>query len=105
MVRSREYTKQAFRLIDRVSEYERAGMAGRYYGVTGEVYKEIDAWQLSVRNYPRRWEVHNALGLVYIDYGQYEGGAEGGAESSSVAAKRGTALSTAIGRLHVSGSA
>jgi tetratricopeptide (TPR) repeat protein len=70
MARSREYAGQTFRLIDRVSEYERAQIAP-YYRATGEVYKEIDAWQSSIRNYPRIWSFHNQLGVVYIDLGQY----------------------------------
>lgn len=78
MVRSREYTKQALHLTDRVSEYERAQIAARYYGATGEVYKEIDAWQLSIRTYPRSEVFHNELGLIYIDLGQYEEGLKEG---------------------------
>jgi tetratricopeptide (TPR) repeat protein/predicted Ser/Thr protein kinase len=82
MARSREYAKQAFRLIGRVSEYERAQIAPYYYRVTGEVYKEIDAWQLSIRNLPRRWEFHNQLGLIYVDLGRYEEGLKEGREAS-----------------------
>jgi eukaryotic-like serine/threonine-protein kinase len=82
MARSREYAKRAFSLIDRVSEFERAQIAPYYYRATGEVYKEIDAWQLSIRNYPRRWEFHNQLGLVYIDLGQYDEGLKEGLEAA-----------------------
>jgi eukaryotic-like serine/threonine-protein kinase len=82
MARSREYAKQAFGLIDRVSEFERAQIAPYYYRATGEVYKEIDAWQLGIRNYPRRWEFHNQLGLVYVDLGQYEEGLKEGLEGA-----------------------
>ena len=78
MARSREYAKQAFGLIDRVSEYERAQIAPYYFRATGEVYKEIDAWQLSIRNYPRNWILHNQLGLVYVDLGQYDEGLKEG---------------------------
>jgi len=86
MARSREYAKRAFHLIDRVSEYERAQIAPYYYRATGEVYKEIDAWQLSIRNYPRRWEFHNQLGLVYIDLGQYDEGLKEGLEGARLQA-------------------
>jgi len=86
MARSREYAKQAFGLIDRVSEYERAQIAPYYYRATGEVYKEIDAWQLSIRNYPRRWEFHNQLGVVYIDVGQYDEGLKEGLEAARLQA-------------------
>ena len=61
MARSAEYAKQAFRLIDRVSEYERAEIAPYYYRATGELDKEIDACQLGIRNYPRNWGFHNQL--------------------------------------------
>ena len=62
MARSREYAKQAFRLIDRVSEYERDEITPHYYyRATGELDKEIDAYQLGIRNYPRYWVFHNQL--------------------------------------------
>jgi eukaryotic-like serine/threonine-protein kinase len=86
MARSREYAKQAFRLIDRVSEYERAQIAPYYYRATGEVYKEIDAWQSSISNYPRNWIFHNQLGLVYVDLGQYEEGLKEGLEGARLQA-------------------
>ena len=70
MARSAEYAKQAFLLIDRVSEYERTGITAYYYRATGELDKEIDAYQLGVRNYPRDWGFHNQLSLIYIDEGQ-----------------------------------
>jgi tetratricopeptide (TPR) repeat protein len=74
MASSRKYAKEAFRLVDRVSDYERAQIVPFYYRATGEVYKQIDALQLSIRNYPRRWEFPNQLGVVYVDLGQYEEG-------------------------------
>jgi tetratricopeptide (TPR) repeat protein len=82
MARSREYARKAFRLVDRVSEYERAPIAPYYYRATGEVYKEIDAWQVSIRSLPRRWEFHNQLGLIYVDLGQYEEGLKEGQEAA-----------------------
>ncbi len=84
MARSREYGKQAFRLIDRVSEYERAQIAPYYYRATGELYKEIDALQSSIRNYPQRWEFPNQLGVRYVDLGQYEEGLKQGLEGTRV---------------------
>jgi serine/threonine protein kinase/tetratricopeptide (TPR) repeat protein len=86
MARSRDYAKQAFRLVGRVSEYERAQIAPYYYRATGEVYKEIDAWQLSIRNLPRRWEFHNQLGLIYVDLGRYEEGLKEGLEATGLQA-------------------
>jgi eukaryotic-like serine/threonine-protein kinase len=82
MARSAEYAKQAFRLIDRVSESERAEITPYYYRSTGELDKEIDAWQQAVRDYPRNWVFHNQLGLIYVDEGQYEEGLKEAAEGS-----------------------
>ena len=79
---ARKYEKQAFRLVDRVSDYERAQIVPAYYRVTGEVYKEIDALQLSIRNYPQRWEFPNQLGVRYVDLGQYEEGLKQGLEGT-----------------------
>ena len=74
MVRSAEYAKQAFALIDRASEYERAEIAPYYYRATGEVDKEIDAWKQAARDFPQNWIYHNQLGLIYVDGGKYEDG-------------------------------
>jgi serine/threonine protein kinase/tetratricopeptide (TPR) repeat protein len=82
MASSRKYEQQAFRLVDRVSEYERAQIVPAYYRVTGEVYKEIDALQLGIRNYPQRWEFPNQLGVRYVDLGQYEEGLKQGLEGT-----------------------
>jgi eukaryotic-like serine/threonine-protein kinase len=81
---TRKYTTQAFRVSEHVSEFERNQIAGRYYGITGEVHKEINAWESNARNYPRRWEIHNQLGLVYIDNGQYEEGLKASLKASEV---------------------
>jgi tetratricopeptide (TPR) repeat protein len=86
MGRSREYAKQAFRLIDGVSEFERAKIIPYYYRATGEVDKEIDSYQMSIRTYPRSWDFHNQLGLVYIDLGQYEEGLKEGLEAARLEA-------------------
>lgn len=74
MERSAEYAKQAFLLIDRVSDYERTGITAYYYRATGELDKEIDAYQLGVRDYPGNWGFHNQLSVIYIDEGRYEEG-------------------------------
>jgi eukaryotic-like serine/threonine-protein kinase len=81
--RSREYLKRAFSLIDRVSEYERDYITAEYYYlVTAELDKAIDAWRLSIRNYPRSEIFHNELSLIYIDLGQYEEGLKEGLEAA-----------------------
>ncbi|HUA20021.1 MAG TPA: protein kinase [Bryobacteraceae bacterium] len=74
MARSEEYAKKAFSLSDRVSDYERAEITAYYYRATGEVDKEIDAWQSAARNYPREWSFHNQLSLINVDLGRYEEG-------------------------------
>jgi len=84
--RSRECYKQAFRLIDRVSEYERANIVPSYYAAVGEIGKQIDAYQLAIRNYPRSWTFHNSLSNIYIDLGQYEEGLKEGLEASRLQA-------------------
>jgi tetratricopeptide (TPR) repeat protein len=86
MARGREYAKQALRLIDRVSEYERDYIAGRYYWATGELDKSIDAYQLGVRNFPRIWNFHHQLSMSYIDLGQYEEGLKEGLEATRLQA-------------------
>ena len=81
MARSAEYAKQAFLLIDRVSDYERTSITAYYYRATGELDKEIDAYQLGVREYPRNWGFHTQLSLIYIDEGRYEEGLKEGLEA------------------------
>ena len=83
--RSREYSKQAFSLIGRVSEYERDEIAPAYYEARGELDKAMDAYRLGVRNYPRHWGFHNDLSTIYIDLGQYEEGLKEGLEAARLA--------------------
>jgi predicted Ser/Thr protein kinase len=86
--RSREYLKRAFSLINQVSEYERDYITAEYYYlVTAELDKAIDAWRLSIRNYPRSEIFHNELSLVYIDLGQYEEGLKEGLEAAKLLAQ------------------
>jgi tetratricopeptide (TPR) repeat protein len=85
---SREYLKKAFSLIDRVSEYERDYITAEYYYlVTGELDRAMDAWRLSIRNYPRSEVFHNELSLIYIDMGQYEDGLKEGLEAARLQGK------------------
>ena len=80
--RSTEDAKRAFSLIDRVSDTERTDITAYYYRFTGELDKEIDAWQLSARNYPRNWGPHNQISVTLIDMGQFEEGLKEGRESA-----------------------
>jgi len=81
MARSAEYGKRAFALVDRVSEFERASITAYYYRATGEVDKEIDAWQAGARNYPREWSFPNQLSVIYVDLGRYEDALKEGLEA------------------------
>ena len=86
MERSAQYAKQAFLLVDRVSEYERASITAYYYRATGELDKEIDAYQLGESKYPQNWSFHTQLSLIYIDEGRYEEGLKEGLESARLEA-------------------
>jgi len=81
MERSAQDAKRAFSLIDHLSESERTSITAYYYRSTGELDKEIDAWQLSARSYPRNWGPHNQLSVTYIDMGRFEEGLKEGVES------------------------
>jgi tetratricopeptide (TPR) repeat protein len=76
--RAVEYGRKAFALIDRVSEYERDGIAAHYYELTGELDKAIEAYRVGIGNYPREWGFPNKLSLIYIDLGQFEEGLKEG---------------------------
>ncbi len=80
--RSTEDAKRAFSLVDRVSDTERTDITAYYYRFTGELDKEIDAWQLSARNYPRNWGPHNQISLTLIDMGHFEEGLTEGREAA-----------------------
>ena len=86
IARTREYWKQAFRLVDRVSEYERDEIVPHYYEATGDLHKAIDAHQSGIRDYPRAWEFHNNLSVKYIDEGRYEEGLKEGLEATRLQA-------------------
>jgi len=80
--RSREYSRKAFGLIDRVSEYERDIITAVYYSYDGQSDKAIDAFRLGIQNYPRFWGFHNNLSAEYIDQGQFEEGLKEGREAA-----------------------
>ena len=84
LARSRDYAKRAFGLIDKASEFERDEITPYYYRATGEVDKEIDGWQLAVRNYPREWTFHNQLSVDYVDVGRYEEGLKEALEAAQL---------------------
>jgi tetratricopeptide (TPR) repeat protein/predicted Ser/Thr protein kinase len=81
VAKEREYQGKAFGLIDRVSEFERALIAGLYYNDAGVLDKAVDAYRLGIRNYPRYWGFHNSLSDVLVSQGQYEEGLREGLEA------------------------
>ena len=88
IARSQENAKQAFRLIDQVSEYERNQITPFYYQqVTQEIDKAIDAYQVGSRQFPRWWGFHNNLGEIYVGLGRYEEGLKEGLEGSRLQPK------------------
>jgi len=84
--REAEYSRKAFALIDRVSEYERDYIAAGYYESTGQSDKAIDAYRLGIQSYPRYWGFHNDLSNEYIDLGQFEEGLKEGLEATGLQA-------------------
>ncbi len=81
--RSVEYAKKALSLSNRVSEMERTEITAYYYRATGELDKEIDAYQQAARTIAyRNWSFHNQLAVVYIDLGRYEDGLQEGLEAA-----------------------
>ena len=87
MDRRAEYAKRAYSLVDRVSAAERTTITAYYYRATGEVDKEIDAYQLATQSYINRWGPYNQLSLVYIDTGRFEEGLKEGQEASRLEPK------------------
>jgi eukaryotic-like serine/threonine-protein kinase len=86
MTRSRDYAGKAFRLVDRVSEFERDQIAPNYYMATGESKKAIDAYRLGIRDYPRWWGAHNNLSTLLVDLGRYEEALKEGLEATRLQA-------------------
>ncbi|KAA6465202.1 tetratricopeptide repeat protein [Acidobacteria bacterium AB60] len=83
MERSGAYARKAFSMVDRVSEIERTEITAYYYRATGDLNKEIDTYEIAVRdNYPRVWSFHNQLALTYNDMGRFEDGLREGLEAS-----------------------
>ena len=70
--RQLEYSKKAFALIDRVSEYERDQIAAAHYATLGESDKAIDAERSGIANYPRDWGFPNNLSENLMNLGQFE---------------------------------
>src|SRR5581483_5150376 len=82
MGRSAEFARKAFSMADRVSEIERTEITAYFYRATGELDKEVDTYQIAVRDhYPRVWSYHNQLALTFNDMGRFEDGLREGLEA------------------------
>jgi eukaryotic-like serine/threonine-protein kinase len=72
---AQENAKRAYELRGEISERERLGIKAIYYwGVTGDLEKARDAYELLLRTYPRDSGAHFNLGNVYQGLGQLEEG-------------------------------
>jgi len=70
---SREESRKAYELVDRVSEREKFLIRSSYYGgVTGEWEKQIQELETWKRTYPRDWEPLNQLANKYTLVGPFE---------------------------------
>ncbi len=68
-----QYRKKAFELRDRVSERERFYISAHYYeGVTGEIEKVKETYELWKQTYPRDTIPRNNLAVQYDIIGQYD---------------------------------
>jgi serine/threonine protein kinase/tetratricopeptide (TPR) repeat protein len=68
-----EYMKQAYERRQRASELEKLYITSRYHGiVTGDVDKQIEAFQLWEQQYPRDFSPYLALGDRYSLLGKRE---------------------------------
>jgi tetratricopeptide (TPR) repeat protein len=77
-----EATREAFDLRDRVSERERLYITAHYYdGVTGEIDKQVETYELWKQTYPRDWTPWNNLSWLHYRTGQFEKAAEEGLQA------------------------
>ncbi|MGB8773158.1 MAG: protein kinase [Terriglobales bacterium] len=78
-----DYTKKAYELRDRATEWEKFFILSRYYkAVTGNMEKAEQACQLWIQAYPRSSMPHTHLsGAIYPMTGQWRKGAEEGREA------------------------
>jgi len=71
------HKSRAYELRDRVSEKERLYITGHYFStVTGELSKQIDAYQVYRQTYPREWIPPNNLASSFNEIGWYHKAAE-----------------------------
>jgi DNA-binding winged helix-turn-helix (wHTH) protein/tetratricopeptide (TPR) repeat protein len=69
--RSRVHTEQAYRLRDRVSEWERLFITAQYHDrVTGELDKALSTCEMWAQTYPHDRTARNRLAAAYTQLGQ-----------------------------------
>ena len=66
-----QYSTKAYQLRDRVNERERLAISGIYFSVTGEVEKEVQAYELLEANYPHDY-LHTNVDIAYAGMGQLD---------------------------------
>jgi serine/threonine protein kinase/predicted Zn-dependent protease len=70
---SRAASANAYKLRDRGSEREKLYVDWNYHGaVTGELEETTNVLEVWKRTYPRDWEPHNLLALIYTVVGPHE---------------------------------
>jgi serine/threonine protein kinase/tetratricopeptide (TPR) repeat protein len=68
-----EVSKKAFDLRDRVSDRERFYIDDHYYTTTGQIDKNKETLELSIRAYPNDYSPYGNLALSYgVYYGQFD---------------------------------
>jgi len=66
-----QYSTKAYQLRDRVNERERLAISGIYFSVTGEVEKQVQAYELLEANYPHDY-LHTNSAIAYAGMGQLD---------------------------------
>ena len=68
-----ENIRKAFELRARVTEPEKLIIEANYYSiVTGNLEKAQHASEVWAQTYPRDWDSHSELGMIYAERGQYD---------------------------------
>jgi len=67
-----QYLKQAMDRRERASERERLYIEAHYYNTSGQLQKELPAWELYHRSYPRDPTPLDNLAGAYLALGQFE---------------------------------
>ena len=70
--RALEYMKPAMERRNRVTELEKLYITAHYYGLTGEVDRVIEAYELWKQLHPRDWVPRNNLASRYTTVGRFD---------------------------------